>query len=565
MTEHGKQPGALMRWLSPVALVVLCAVTFAPVLHGEFLDWDDYETIAFNPSFHPPTFESIARYWSPANSHMSLYVPVTYTWWGAIASFANRDIVAPGASWLSPAPFHFANLALHCTSTILVLLICRRLVQNEFAALVGAAVFAVHPVQVEAIGWISGGKDLLSASLGLVAILMYLRFVQGSRGKVSYAIGIVAFCAAMLAKPQAVNLPLILLAMDYLLIGRSFRVVLKSLLPWFVISIPIIVIARQVQPGWAINSDPTFRPVVALDALSFYLGKLIWPAKLSIDYGRDPGWLAQAGDRYWTWIVPIVLLLVCMLLRRRWRWPLAVFAMFVAAMLPILGLLPFEFQTYSTVADHYLYPAMLAAALALGFGLSTLPWRRWIIPAAAMTATFSLLSYRQTQTWQSTRDLLEHTLEVNPASLAANDGLGRYWLAHDDMEQAIGFLANACRLHPNVARVHFDYGNALAKQGLLPAALDEYSQAVRIDRRESKYFLNAGNVLFQMGDLEQALRSFDQAAALDPNSAAPLENSGVVLERMGRFELARQRFASALRIDPTSRIAQDGLKRLDNK
>jgi tetratricopeptide (TPR) repeat protein len=239
--------------------------------------------------------------------------------------------------------------------------------------------------------------------------------------------------------------------------------------------------------------------------------------------------------------------------------------MFVAAMLPILGLLPFEFQTYSTVADHYLYPATLAAALAVAFGLSKLPSRRWIIPAGAMIATFALLSHRQAQTWQSTRGLLEHTLGLNPTSLAANDGLGRYWLAHDDMEQAIGFLANACRLHPNVARVHFDYGNALAKQGLLPLALDEYSQAVRIDRSEAKYFVNAGNVLFQMGDLEQALRSFDQAAALDPDSAAPLENSGVVLERMGRFALARQRFASALRIDPTSRIAQDGLKRVEGK
>jgi protein O-mannosyl-transferase len=159
-------PGRSVAFVLVIALAV--AATFGRSIDHAFVYWDDHETIAHNDDFVRPTLAGVLRYWW--TPRQELYIPVTYTFWGVLAFVSERD-----DGTLDPRVYRAANLALHATSAGLVFLILRRLVTSDLAALAGALLFAVHPVQVESVAWTSGAKDLLSGALSLAAILLYLR------------------------------------------------------------------------------------------------------------------------------------------------------------------------------------------------------------------------------------------------------------------------------------------------------------------------------------------------------------------------------------------------------
>ena len=293
--------------------------TFSGALRCEFTHWDDLQTVAENPSFYPVTARSIAEFWSPRNLRMDLYVPVTYTVWGAVAAIAPRRPPTPEGITLSLAIFHLLNVLLHAGSAIAAFQVLCRLVRNDLAALSGAAIFAVHPVQVEAVTWVSGMKDVLSGMLSLMALWMYLEFShrsqhipsRTSRRWIVYTAGFVAFAGATLAKPQAVAIVGVAVVVDVLLMGRTFRLACVALLPWFLWCVPVAIMTRHAQPASLIHVSPFFRPVVALDALAFYFGKILCPIGIIVDYGRSPRWLIESTDRFWTWIFPVVVLIAC--------------------------------------------------------------------------------------------------------------------------------------------------------------------------------------------------------------------------------------------------------------
>ena len=164
------------------AIIVACLaiVVFLPTITYDFLSWDDYLTLAKNSHFNPPPGESvdIGYYW--ANPHMDMYAPLTYTLWGLLAGQAHTETPDPDSGvTLNPMVFHAINVLLHVGAALVVLQILRRIFDNEWVCVAGAALFAVHPLQVESVAWISGTKDVLAGALGLVAIWQYLCYAQG--------------------------------------------------------------------------------------------------------------------------------------------------------------------------------------------------------------------------------------------------------------------------------------------------------------------------------------------------------------------------------------------------
>ena len=290
--------------------------------------------------------------------------------------------------------------------------------------------FAVHPLQTESLGWISGGKDVLSGTLSLIALWMYVNFsLASSRSShriASYILATLAFIAATLAKPQAVAVPAVAIVLDWLLVGRPLRKVLVSIAPWLACCIPVILIGQRVQAPIQLHTEIWFRAIVAADAIAFYFGKMFLPIGLAVDYSRSPAWLLASPARFWTWLVPAILFAISLLVYRRARWPLTALLIFVAALAPVLGFLRFDYQAYSTVADHYVYLAMLGPALAITFGLSMIRWKIWITGALLLVLAMSLLSWRQSKVWLDTFTLFKHTYEINPHSLAAAGQLGMY-------------------------------------------------------------------------------------------------------------------------------------------
>src|SRR5262245_28291197 len=321
----------------PLAIVLVALiVVYLPLRDAQFVQWDDFKTIAGNPDLNPPSASRILRYWDPGRPHMDLYVPVTYTAWAAVASVSTPPATRPGAPRartprLDPADFHTASLAVHVIATIFAFLILRRLlaahgVRGEraaWAAGIGVGLFALHPLQVESVAWASGLKDLLGGAFTLAALWLYLRYVATREtgaslptGAVDLALATLGFVLAMLSKPSAVVTPL--LAGCLLLVlprrpapedsnatasapddgaspgRRTLPARLAGLSPllaplalWCVLALPVMLIARSAQPAASGFASPLWgRPLVALDALAFYAVKLVAPVRLALDYGR---------------------------------------------------------------------------------------------------------------------------------------------------------------------------------------------------------------------------------------------------------------------------------------
>ncbi|MCS7034844.1 MAG: hypothetical protein NZ561_12750, partial [Phycisphaerae bacterium] len=309
------------RWLGWL-LVGAIAITFGRLIFAEFVSWDDPLTVAANPRMLPPTAGAVAGYWrlfpTPAagemrviNHESGLWIPLTYTIWSGLAALAQVGDGVQAPRELNPWVFHAANVAIHAGTSLLVLRLLGTLGLAPLPALIGAMVFALHPLQVEAVAWVSGLKDLLAGLFSIGCILLFLMQAAGSLpralARMSWWLALVLMVAAMLCKPSAVATPLILLVMDRLLLRRPTGLTTLATLPFFAAAVPFAVIARLSQSAdlWA---PPLWqRPLIAADALAFYAAKLIWPSCLSVDHGRSPGMILQTGEIYWTWIVPVLI------------------------------------------------------------------------------------------------------------------------------------------------------------------------------------------------------------------------------------------------------------------
>jgi tetratricopeptide (TPR) repeat protein len=539
-----------MLWLAVLVLIV-----FAPVLGHGFVHWDDYGTLVSNSDFNPPTPGKLAGYWS--REHMDLYIPVTYTAWAGIARLAYR----PDGAGLNPALFHAANLLIHIASALVVYMVLRRLGSAMGAALLGAMVFAVHPVQVETVAWVSGMKDLLSGMLVLLAVLFYLREQPAARPGRDYALATGLFVLAMLAKPSAVVAPLVVGAIDLLLVRRDIRGVLLRVGPWLALAVPVILIGRLAQPAGGSENVPIwFRPIVALDALGFYLGKLAWPLHLAVDYGRSPRWLMDHPSQWAVTAVPLVIGAAAWLIRRRQPMVAAGAVAFGVSLLPVLGLVPFDFQAYSTVADHYLYTAMLGAALVAAGLLSQAVSRVTWVVASVFIAVLAARAHMQTYYWHDTQSLFAHTLTINPQSAPAYRALGTAELRADRLDAAMSYLSSALALEPGDALTHALIGDVLLESDRPREAIEHYLQAVEAWPSSPNYLTRAGVAYRKLGQTDRAREMLGKALTERPGYFEALVNLGELLLEQGDTAAAAGCFRQALAVRPGHPSAVRGLQ-----
>ena len=414
--------------LPTLLLFLLAFAAFSPVLTHPFLDsWDDTTAIVANPDYNPPRWTSLTHYWTQPPAKGLFYVPVTYTLWGLLA-FLERGF-GPAGSPLRPMLFYGANLIAHASSGALVYLILCQLFRLRWAAWVGAAVFALHPIQVEAV---ANAWDLytpLSAAFGFLAIWRYLVFselagsddrAKRSRARWNYAVAGLAFLCALLSKPTVAIVPFMIAAIELGMNRQSLRRVAIRLGPWLAVAAVVAWIDQRIPAaGRVYVPDAWLRPLVPLDAISFYLGKVLLPLRLCMDYGRTPWAIAGKPAVRVTCFITLGLISAAFALRR--RWPIAVtgFTVFVVGLLPSLGLVPFTFQYYSTVADRYAYLAMLGPAIAVTALVSRYR-TKWSLLVASITLTLlAVVSVAQMRHWEDDWKLAAYTLEVNPHSAAA--------------------------------------------------------------------------------------------------------------------------------------------------
>ncbi|HZZ43796.1 MAG TPA: tetratricopeptide repeat protein [Tepidisphaeraceae bacterium] len=540
-------------------IFIVIAVVFHLLLSADFVSWDDWQTIAQNPRLNPVTWEEVGYYW--AHSYMDLYVPVTYMFWGFLAAIGRTGAADPNGIWLNPAVFHGANLLLHVGSSVIVYKILRMLAALPATALFGALLFAIHPVQVEAVGWISGGKDVLAGLLSLACVWQYLEWSEkGWKWHYAFALGLYAI--GMLAKPAAVVTPLVIAGIEIWARGKSWRKVTRGLWFWIVIAVPVVVVARLAQPTPETFVTPLLgRPVVMMDALAMYMGKLIWPAQLGIDYGRAPEWVLGSTDKYFTCAATAMVVAIAWAMRKRWREIVAGALVFVIMLLPVLGLVKFDFQRYSTVADHYLYAAMLGPAMAGAFALERIK-SRWMLCVAGLVITaLGIKAFVQTENWRDSRTLFSHALEVNPTSLAGNDGLGNMALHTGDIPEAIARFEEAVRGHPHDPIANFNLANALLLAGRYSEAAASYRWALE-GRQYPFLYVNYANALARSGRLKEAFQVAEEGLRQWPESSELHATLGALEESRGNWTEAEEEYADALRNQPSLEAARTGIDRV---
>ena len=446
------------------SLLALTLAAYAPVLSAEFVRWDDRFTLHHNPRLNPPTWTNVAHYWR--HGEIGLYMPLTYTVWSGLAWIGHVETADLSGISLNPWVFHATNLIVHLAGVVIVLALLQRLVRNDVAAAIGACVFAMHPVQVEAVAWASGLKDLLAGALALLAIGQFVEWrmetdTRSARRKSRYVLIVTVAILAMLAKASAAMVVPICFAIDVILLRTSPRRAIVALLPMLVPAVALLWIARQVQDVTPIahTAPPLYvRPFVAGDALAFYLKQLVLPLHLGIDYGRTPQVVLSQRITYAIWIIPIALAGAIAWNWRKHRKLAAAGAIFILALAPVLGQATFQFQQYSTVADHYLYLAMLAPALAIASVLARWPKRAAYAIACVFAIALSVRTFAQARYWKDDFTLLPHAIDVNPRSTAARNNLSLSYEELAGMKSAYAALERnrgdfaAARVHEQTGR-----------------------------------------------------------------------------------------------------------------
>jgi len=289
------------------------------------------------------------------------------------------------------------------------------------------------------------------------------------------------------------------------------------LLPWFVLSFMTVVmtsksqpaaeLARSLVPLWA-------RPLVACDAIAFYLGKIFWPSNLCADYGRSPNSLMDSGLLFWTWVIPILLasILLCFRRLRIYLFPLAIL---VLGVLPTLGLIPFNFQVVSTVSDHYLYLAMLGPALAFAMVICQSPVRLAQAIALVLLPAMVVLTLLQLPQWAKGEAFFPATLEHNPTSWKSRHNYACTLDAQGKLPEALKEFEEAISLRPTNAEARNDMALTLLKMGRRQDAIMEFQRSLQI-RATSGAARNLAAVLLLSGDPSQAAKVYRFAMQIDP-------------------------------------------------
>jgi len=577
-------------------IVIATLAGYGRTIDGRFLGYDDVDNVLENPYFNPPSWRHLAEFWR--EPYRGLYMPVTFTWWGIEArlawdtSVAARHEQLPGRIPVDPRVFQVGSLLLHTVNALLVYVLLIRLVQSDVAAAAGALLFSLHPLQVESVGWIGANTGLLSTSAALVALLSLLRYFdaraelprgpvgrqyeraakpKGGRRQASaprrqfasmlrpgvwYGVATLAFVVALLSKPSAAALPLVAGALAIGWLNVPWRQVVATLIPWLAIAGVMVVLTRGEQGASYVTlaPGPFERLLVAGDALAFYLGKLVWPAWLGPDYGRSPAFVVEQTWRWLLWLAPIAALGLLAAFPGRRKW-LAAAAMFVFALSPMLGLIPFAGQNASTVADRYVYLAMLGPALALAAWLAGRSGWQYLAPVAVVLTVLAVLGFRQLAAWHDDDAWTVRTLEVNPRSCFGLEAQAYALERQGARDEALTARLTARRENPRAVEPCFRLAESSERVGDWPRAVQCYGDALEIAPDNRLIHGHLAVALAQAGDEAGAGRQFHRAVDgldRDRNLSALCTTLGSRLMERGNVKLAREVLNEALRLRPRS-------------
>ena len=547
------------------AVLVFCATVLAylPALTGDFI-WNDsaYVTAPALRSLH-----GLVRIWTELGATEQYYPLLHSFFWVQHRLWGDH-----------PLGYHLVTLLLHAGSAVLFALILRRLLVRDralpagidqsvaSAAWLAALLFALHPVHVESVAWITEQKNTLSLACYLAATLVYLRFDETRRPR-TYLAALALFVLSLGCKTVTATLPAALLVVFWWKRGRpDWRRDVLPLLPWLALGAAAGLFSSWVEQTYLGAQGGNFdlplhgRVLVAGRAIWFYAGKLVWPSGLNFIY---PRWTVDTAV-WWQWLFPLGVLAggaALWALRRRTRAPLAVFLLFVGSLFPVLGFVNLYGARFSWVWDHWQYLPDLGPLALMAVGLTAV-WQRaaprlhglGLGLVAALAVLLGALTWAHCGMFHDDQTLYRTTLARNPGCWMAHHNLGVIWSKQPGrLNDAIAEYEEALRLKPDYTEAHNNLGLAWVQQpGRLNDAIAEYEEALRLKPDYVEAHINLGNAWAQLpGRLPDAITHYEEALRLKPDSAEAHNNLGLAwAQQPGRRNDAIAEYEEALRLKP---------------
>ena len=545
-------------WLWGLLLAAATILVYQQAWHAGFI-WDDDVYVTENKLLTAP--DGLKRIWFSLESP-SQYFPLVYT------TFRLEH-----ALWgLHPAGYHWINILLHAANAILVWRLL--MVLRVPGAWLAAAIFALHPVHVESVAWITERKNVLMGLFFLLALLAWVKFVEASfrRRWQYYGLALLCYALALFSKTTACTLPAALLLILWLKRMPIDWRRLAQIAPFVVLGIGMGLVTvwweryHQGTQGELFQIGLPERVLVASRALWFYAGKLLWPMDLVFSY---PRWTISAGnplDYCWVLATAAAAAVIYFARHRLGRGPEVAALFFAATLSPMLGFIMLYTFRYSFVADHYQYLASIGPLALAGAGITrafdALAKEKRLLKGVlcgALLVPLGLLTWKQSAMYTDSDTLWWTTIAKNPESWMAHNNIAISLLGKGKVEEAITHYNKALELDPTYSEAHYNLGNAVLRLGRVDDAIAQYEKALETNPNNIPAHYNLAGVLAQSGRMDAAIDHYKKILEKDPNHAAAHNNLGVAMARAGRVDEAVAHYVKALELNPSNAEAHYNL------
>jgi Flp pilus assembly protein TadD len=557
---------------NPVLCLLLAVVTLAlynPVNRHPFVNYDDDRYVTENPHVRAGLTWSTFT-WALTSTEQGNWHPLTWMSHALDCSLFR----------LNPAGHHFTSVLLHAINVILLFLLLVHATGRTGPSLFVAALFALHPINVESVVWVAERKNVLCTMFLLLTLMAYGWYARKPNWKRYLAVAAL-FVAGLAAKPMVITLPFVLLLWDYWPLGRvrgsgstssesvasySWAQLMLEKLPLFMLSAASAVITVQAQQaGGAVRSVAQFPFGVRFEnsicAYAMYLWKMVWPTRLAPMYPHP-------GDSLGAWQVVLaglaliaITVVVCRL--RAHRYLLVGWLWFLGTLVPVIGLVQVG---EAAMADRYAYIPLIGIFVMIAFGAAALAATKNVglvwqaIPAVAALLLLAMITHRQIGYWQSNYDLWAHALEVTQNNFVAEDNIGGALVMEGRADEAFPHFEAASRINPNDPMSRSNLGTYLQTHGRIAEAIKQYESAITLTSDPgllAQAYANLGAAQRALGEDEPARQSFDKALQLNPNQANAWLGIGFLAQKQGRLNEAISDFSRSVELQATGEAYLD--------
>jgi tetratricopeptide (TPR) repeat protein len=559
----------------------LMAATFTvywQIISHDFVRLDDNLYVLQNrPVQAGLTLKSVIWAFTDATREVGFWHPLTW-----LSHMLDSQLYG-----LNPGWHHLTSLLFHMANTLLLFFVFRKMTRDSWASGCVAALFALHPFNVESVAWVAERRGVLCAFFWLLTMWAYVRYAETSGFK-SYLLALLFFLMGLMSKPMIVTLPFVLLLMDYWPLGRlqwgpsmpagdmvirkysTARLVWEKI-PFFVLTAAVSTVTYiyHKEMGQFLPAESQFLKIHIANAFysyASYIGKMIWPAGLAVYYpylGDLPMWRAAGAL-----LLLVGLSFIFFKLRRRcpylpvgWLW-------FLGTLVPVIGFV--KVCTFA-MADRYTYIPLIGLYIIIAWGMSELASKGSIkkkyLGVSAIVICFVLMgvTWIQVRYWKDTITLYKHAIEVTSDNVVMHHFLGNTLAASGRTDDAIEHYSEALRIIPDYVTSHNNLGILQFRKGNTEASVRHFQDALRIKPDYEIAYFNLGKVLESMDDIDGAIQNYQKALQINPDYVNANNNLGAALLRKGNVQGAVDHFQRVLYVEPDHALARENLNKIINQ